>query len=162
MILFAVRIPHLECSDAQPGLRQLIGEARQWKLWLPQIWSLPIATAIDMFTLSSFSPGVALYIWDQKTVALTPSLAMPTHSFFALYNTFNMFGGLCGRILSYKLKPRHPMLYSLLNICGAGMLLLKIPVLAPLSTFIVMMGDGLIYGTITRRIDATVPKEFNL
>merc|ERR1712176_1505871 len=74
----------------------------------------------------------------------------------------NMLGGLCGRILSYRLKPRHPILYSMLNITGAAMLLLKIPLLAPLSTFVVMMGDGLIYGSITRRIDATVPKEFNL
>jgi len=163
MVLFALRIPQdQQLKNAQPGLRQFIKEARMWRLWLPLMWSLPFATAIDMFALSAFSPGVALYIWDQKTVTLMPGFVLPTHSFFAIYNTFNMLGGLCGRILSYKVQPRHPIIYALLNVLGAMILLLKIPLLAPMSTFIVMMGDGLIYGSITRRIDAIVPKEFNL
>lgn len=73
-----------------------------------------------------------------------------------------MFGRLSGRILSYRLKPGHPVIYTILSIIGAMFLLLKIPLLAPLSTFIFMLGDGLIYGSITRRIDATMPKQFNL
>lgn len=161
MLIFAVCIPHINATS-QPGLRQFIAEARQWREWLPLIWHLPVATAIDMFTLSAFSPGLALYIWDQKTVEVMPGFVVPTHTFFAIYNTCNMFGGITGRVLSYKLKPRHPVLYSLFNLFGAFLILQKIPILAPLSTFIVMMGDGLIYGSITRRIDATVPKEFNL
>lgn len=162
MILFSLRIPHVPQSGEQPGLRQFITQGRQWRQWLPLIWHLPFATVIDMFCLSAFSPGLALYIYDAKTVTLAPGLVMPTNSFFALYNVFNMMGGLLGRIMSYRVKPRHPLCYTVFSLCGASILLLKIPLLAPISTFIVMVGDGFIYGTIARRIDDTVPKEFNL
>lgn len=163
MLLLAVRIPRVQhLSQNQSGLSSFLQDAKLWKQWLPLIWTLPFATAVDMFTLSAFSPGVALYIYDGKTVTLLPGLELPTHSFFAIYNTFNMLGGLCGRYVSYRLKPRHPLVYSLLNIVGALILLTRMPILAPLSTFTVMLGDGLIYGSIARRIDATVPKQFNL
>lgn len=74
MVLFATRIPPASRDDvSQSGnYRQFLAEARQWRQWLPHIWHLPVATAIDMFTLSAFSPGVALYIWDTKTVAVLP------------------------------------------------------------------------------------------
>jgi len=134
----------------------------QWRQWLPLVWHLPLASVIDMFVLAAFSPGVALYIWDEQTVSLWPGVVFPTHTFFAMYNVFYMFGGLCGRILSYRIKARHPLVFATLSIAGALMLLTKVPLLAPLSIFTVQMGDGLIYGSIARRIDEKVPKQFNL
>merc|ERR1719379_1480221 len=95
MLLFATRIPNMtvetESKESQ-GVRRFISEVRQWRHWLPLVWTLPVATAIDMFTLSAFSPGVALYIWDGKTVTLFSGFSLPTHDFFAIYNTFNMLG----------------------------------------------------------------------
>lgn len=162
MLLFALRIPVMKIDKTGSGVKRFVSEIRQWRLWLPLVWTLPVATAVDMFMLSAFSPGVALYIYDAKTVTLLPGLTMATDDFFVLYNMANMIGGLCGRFLSYRVKPRHPVVYNVFSLFGAALLLLQIPVLAPLSTFIVMLGDGLIYGAIARRIDATVPKEFNL
>jgi hypothetical protein len=165
MVLFSLRIPNIqfETAGAQTsGWRRFAADLKCWREWLPLVWHLPPATAIDMFALSAFSPGVALYIYDQPMVSILPGVSLPNPDFFAVYNTFNMLGGLCGRILSYRLKPRHPLLFTVFNVVGAVLLLLRIPVLAPLSTFLVMMGDGFIYGTIARRIDASVPKQFNL
>jgi len=163
MLLFTVRIPHIKNSETQgQGLRHFISQVLLWRSWLPLIWHLPLATIIDMFTLSAFSPGVALYIYDSKTVELFPGFTLATPDFFVIFNIFNMLGGLCGRILSYRLRPRHPIFYTILSVAGSVLLLLRIPLLAPLSTFTVMMGDGLIYGSVARRIDATVPKQFNL
>eukprot|EP00929_Paragymnodinium_shiwhaense_P023128 TRINITY_DN1455_c0_g1_i1.p1 TRINITY_DN1455_c0_g1~~TRINITY_DN1455_c0_g1_i1.p1 ORF type:complete len:547 (-),score=117.03 TRINITY_DN1455_c0_g1_i1:316-1848(-) len=163
MVTFVLRIPRCKLpASEQPNLSRFIMEAKAWRQWLPQMWHYPLATAVDMFTLSAFSPGVALYIWNQKTIAITPDFVMPTHTFFAIYNTANMIGGLIGRILSYRMRPRHPLFYTAFNIIGASMLLLKIPMLAPLSTLLVMVGDGLVYGSIARHIDTHVPKEFNL
>lgn len=45
---------------------------------------------------------------------------------------------------------------------GVVLLLVKVPLLALPSTFFVMLGDGLIYGSISRHIDTAIPKEFNL
>jgi len=161
MVTFATRIPR-NTTVEQPNLKRFALEAKAWRQWLPKMWHYPLATAVDMFTLSAFSPGVALYIWDQKTVTIMAGLTMPTDTFFALYNTANMAGGLLGRILSYQMRPRHPLCYTVFNVVGASMLLLKMPLLAPLSTFLVMIGDGLIYGAIARHIDTNIPKEFNL
>ncbi|CAK0848904.1 unnamed protein product [Prorocentrum cordatum] len=74
----------------------------------------------------------------------------------------DMLGGLCGRVLSYRLQARHPLVYATLSVAGAITLLTKVPLLAPLGVFTVLMGDGLIYGSIARRIDEIVPKQFNL
>merc|ERR1719199_526727 len=159
MLLFVARLPRGSAGHAQNemGIQRFLGDVTKWRAWLPQIWHIPLATAIDMFTLSAFSPGVALYIYDHKFVTVAPGWTMETPDFFALFNTFNMLGGLTGRALSYRVRPRHPLKYTVLNIVGAAMLLLQIPSLALLSTFLVMMGDGLIYGSISKRIDTTVP-----
>jgi len=163
MVLFIVRIPRASnVEGTQQNLKQFVADAKQWRAWLPQLWHYPVATAVDMFTLSAFSPGVALYIWDTKTVTVTAGFTMATASFFAFFNTFNMLGGLLGRILSYRVKPRHPLCYIGFNLLGASLLLLKQPIVALFSTFLVMMGDGLIYGSISRHIDTNVPQRYNL
>jgi len=163
MLLFALRIPKTDNVETErQGMRQFVSQVRQWRQWLPLVWHLPLATAVDMFSLSAFSPGVALYIYDTKTVEIFPGVPLANPDFFVIFNIFNMLGGLCGRILSYRLRPRHPLLFTVLNVIGAFLLLTRVPALAPLSTFLVMSGDGLIYGAIARRIDATVPKQFNL
>jgi len=167
MLVLALRIPVVANDPSTPtkgqiGLRKFVDDVRQFRRWLPQLWHYPVATMVDMFTLSCFSPGVALYLYNQKTVAVGLGVVMHTDSFFAAYNTTNMLGGLLGRWMSYKLSPRHPLVYSVFNLIGVALLLTRVPSLAPLSTFLVMLGDGLIYGTVSRHIDTHVPKEFNL
>merc|ERR1711982_219341 len=83
-------------------------------------------------------------------------------SFFAFFNVFHMSGGITGRWLSYRIKPRHPLFYVIFSILGAGVMVLWIPLLAPIAAFAVMFGDGLIYGSISRHIDAHTPKELNM
>jgi len=167
MLVLALCIPVLESDPSIPtkgqlGLRKFVEDFGQWRSWLPQLWHYPFATMVDMFTLSCFSPGVALYIYDQKTVDLGFGMTLQTPTFFAAYNTTNMMGGLLGRYMSYSLKPRHPLVYTVLNLTGVLLLLTRVPLLAPLSTFLVMLGDGLIYGTVSKYVDTAVPKEFNL
>jgi len=164
--IFTLRIPSAAGNGemaVHKGLASIVADACAWRQWLPLVWHLPLPSAIDMFMLAAFSPGVALYIWDKDTVSLMPGAVLPMHSFFALFNVCNLMGGLCGRILSYRIrKPRHPLSYALLCITGAGFLLMKVPMLAFLSNFLIMVGDGLIYGLVARCIDEIVPKQYNL
>mmetsp|Transcript_41152 Transcript_41152/g.78872 ORF Transcript_41152/g.78872 Transcript_41152/m.78872 type:complete len:494 (+) Transcript_41152:1-1482(+) len=167
MIILTLRIPSTagngEVVVVHKGLGHLMADARAWRQWLPLVWHLPLPSAIDMFMLAAFSPGVALYIWDKDAVSLMPGLVLPTHSFFALFNLCNLMGGVCGRILSYRIrKPRHPLYCTLFSITGAVLLLMKVPMLAFLSNFLIMVGDGLIYGLVARCIDEVVPKQYNL
>jgi len=166
MTIFTLRIPSAAGNGevvVHKGLGHLVADTCAWRQWLPLVWHLPLATATDMFMLAAFSPGVALYIWEKDTVLLMPGAVLPMHSFFALFNVCNLMGGLCGRILSYRIsKPRHPLNYALLSITGAALLLMKVPMLACLGNFLILVGDGLIYGLVARCIDEIVPKQYNL
>merc|ERR1719393_1149057 len=79
MLVMAFRIPDvpLEAGAKQASLATFVSDLKQWRKWLPQIWHYPLAGTIDMFSLSAFSPGVLLYIYNGKTVALTSTLNMP-------------------------------------------------------------------------------------
>lgn len=162
MLLLSVRIPSRIDTQRQAGMAKFSSDIRAYRSWLPQLWHYPLATAVDMFSLSCFSPGVALFIYDKKSVNLMPDFALQTDIFFAIYNVCNMVGGLTGRWLSYRIKPRHPLVYAVFNIVGIALLLSHVPILAPLSTFLIMLGDGLIYGANAKHIDTTISREYNL
>jgi len=157
------RLPAPSLDGAIPaGLHKLTSDARQFRRWLPQTWSYMLVFVFDMFTVAAFSPGVALYIYNAASVVVGEGFVVATNSFFAAFNTFSMLGSLLGRWLSYKVKPRHPAVYAIFNLAGMAFMLLRVPLLVPLSAFLTMLGDGLIYGSTTRHIDAHVPGEFNL
>mmetsp|Transcript_64707 Transcript_64707/g.151676 ORF Transcript_64707/g.151676 Transcript_64707/m.151676 type:complete len:456 (+) Transcript_64707:20-1387(+) len=163
MLVFALRIPRpAHESGGECGASEIVADCKGCRQWLPRVWHYPLAFAVDTFTLAGFSPGLSLYLYDQEVVQLTESFTMATKTFFAFYNTANMLGGLCGRWLSYRILPRHPAVYVGFSTVGVLLLLSLRPVLAPVGAFLVMLGDGLIYGTISRYVDSAVPEEFNL
>merc|ERR1712008_563310 len=77
-------------------------------------------------------------------------------------NSFTATGGFTGRYISYYVRPRHPIFYIIFNAAGVALILSKIPLVAPLGGYLITLGDGLIYGSISRHIDMVVPKQFNL
>jgi len=149
-------------DSRRSGVRQLADDIRRWRDWIPQFWHYPLAFVVDQLALSACCPGVALFMYNRPTVLLTRGWALPTNSFFAMINTCGMLGGLTGRWLSYRVRARHPMAYTVFTAAGVTIILLKVPRLAPLGAYCVSLGDGLIYGTTSRHIDSSVPREFNL
>mmetsp|Transcript_3739 Transcript_3739/g.13838 ORF Transcript_3739/g.13838 Transcript_3739/m.13838 type:complete len:511 (-) Transcript_3739:113-1645(-) len=149
-------------SQGRFGRGKLWSDLRLFRAWLPQLWHHALASTVNLFALSAFCPGVMLYVYNTDTVALAPGVVVKTDSFMALVNAGNLLGGLTGRWLSYRLTPRHPMLYGCFSAAGICLILQWQPCLAPLGTFLVLMGDGLIYGSISRFIDASIPQEFNV
>jgi len=167
MVVLCIRIPGLDTFNASSveltGLRRFVSDVRKTGRWLDMsTFAGFVAYGIDMFSLAAFVPGAMLYVYNQKTVVITADLTVSTHSFFALVNSISMLGGMTGRGISYRLRPRHPLVYSLLNIAGVTLIMLWVPMLAPVGAFLVQLGDGVVYGTISRHIDARIPKEFNL
>lgn len=130
--------------------------------WLPQVWSQSLAYFVNMLTVALVSPGVWLYIFDEETVTVFPEWYLATDLFFSLLNTFNMLGSVLGRWLSYHCCLRHPLMYIVFSFAGVFLMFLKIPLLLPLASFLVMFADGLIYGSVSRHIDDTISKDLNL
>jgi len=166
MLVMALRIPG--AAPGQPlggediGLMKLLADVREFRAWLPQLWHYALAFTIDMFALVAFCPGVVLYVYNAETVTLSKGLVLPTNTFIAVVSIFNLLGGVTGRWLSYRVHPRHPSSYGLLTLAGIFLILQWVPLLTPLGTFLVMIGDGLIYGSISRHIDSRIPRQFNL
>ncbi|CAK9081368.1 unnamed protein product, partial [Durusdinium trenchii] len=162
MLVFANWIPPSGETESG-GMNELVADCKGCRHWLPLLWHYPLAFAVDTFTLAGFSPGLSLYVYNKDVVEVTAvGMVLETKTFFAFYNTANMLGGLCGRWLSYQLQQRHPATYVCFSVLGALLLVLQEPVLAPAGAFLVMLGDGLIYGTISRHVDSVIPQEFNL
>jgi len=164
MLIFSFRVPDASVNfDNQAvGLHKLAYDMRSFRDWLPGVWSPTFAFGLDMFAIAAFSPGIALYMYNTPTLQVLPWLEMPTDSFFAMYSAFSMLGSIIGRNASYKVDPRHPAVYLVLTLCGVWMLLRSVPLLALASTFFIYLGDGLIYGSISRYIDSQVSGKFNL
>jgi len=164
MAVMRLRIPSNttpRCAG-QGWLRKQLSDARQWRLWLPGFWHYPLAMTLNMFSLSAFSPGVALFIYNRPQVTLAGGAAIQTASFFAIFNLCMAVGGLSGRWVSYYLRPRHPISYIVINAAGVALVLSRVPLVVPLGGFCVSLGDGLIYGAMSRHVDTAVPKQFNL
>jgi len=164
ILIMSFCIPNLSLHMMEPTskLQQFRDDLRHWRQWLPRVWHYALASTVDMFTLAGFAPGLLLYVYNERTVELLSGWHVETDIFFAVVNLGNLLGGVVGRSISYRLTPRHPLLYCLINLTGILMLLSFTPLLAPLGTFLVLLGDGLIYGTISKHIDSTFPTEFNL
>jgi len=166
MLTMALRVPRAAADRPSGGednsLKKFLSDMQAFRSWLPQVWHYALAFTLDMFILSAFCPGVIPYVYDKATVTLHDGLVLPTSSFIAVVSWFNMLGGVTGRWLSYRMKPRHPICYGLLTVVGVLLIILWVPLLAPLGSFLVMMGDGLIYGSISKHIDSGVSRQFNL
>lgn len=166
ILVMATKIP--KCSSPTPGstarsrFGTLASDAKQFTRWFPQFWLISLASTIDMMSLAAFAPGVLPYIYDKETVTITTGVVLRTNLFLVLVNTFSMAGSVTGRCVSYRLKYRHPMTYCVFTVAGVAMILMFVPALVPLGLFLVQAGDGLIYGTICKYIDTSVPKQFNL
>eukprot|EP00931_Biecheleriopsis_adriatica_P086518 TRINITY_DN61179_c0_g1_i1.p1 TRINITY_DN61179_c0_g1~~TRINITY_DN61179_c0_g1_i1.p1 ORF type:complete len:393 (+),score=51.60 TRINITY_DN61179_c0_g1_i1:61-1239(+) len=164
MIVLA-SVPYLPEAQEATGWERLRSDAKEFRRWLPRLWSFSLVFLLDMLTIASSSPGVWLYIYDQDTVTVMSGkseITIATDTFFAIFNCFNMLGSIAGRWLSYLTERRHPVVYSVFSAIGIVLMLMRLPLLLPLSTFFVMLGDGMIYGTVARHIDENIPKEFNL
>jgi len=159
MFLMCHRIP--DTTTELKGHRSLVGNLRAWRQWFPLIASLPIAFSIDMFCVSTFSPGVLLFVYDKPDVPV-PLFGgeVKPDVFFALYNTATFFGGFIGRGGGYRMRRMHPLCFSPLSLLAVALIFTRKPELQLLAGFCCLLADGLVYSQTCRNIDARVPHEF--
>eukprot|EP00927_Polykrikos_kofoidii_P003458 TRINITY_DN11376_c0_g1_i1.p1 TRINITY_DN11376_c0_g1~~TRINITY_DN11376_c0_g1_i1.p1 ORF type:complete len:492 (+),score=55.20 TRINITY_DN11376_c0_g1_i1:178-1653(+) len=151
-----------QTSTSQTGLKKLLSDMRQFRLWFPKVWHVPCASTVAMFSVSCFSPGVLLYIFNGNTVALTNDWVIATETFMSINMIFATLGSVSGRLLSFKASFVHPLFYTSFSIVGILLVISKNSLAALFSGFFVMFADGMVYGAVSRRIDVIVPREFHL
>lgn len=155
--LVRTRIP--DTTLELKGHQSLRTNVVAWKEWLPLIITLPWAFSIDMFCVSTFSPGVLLYVYDKPSVVLFGRV-ISTDVFFALYNTATFFGGFIGRTGGYHMRPVHPLAFTCISGTAVALIFTGRTELQLLAGFFCLLADGFIYAQTCRAIDGRVPHEF--
>lgn len=144
---------------------------------------------VDMYAVSTFSPGVMLYLFDDKrgvplwaagerlTETLTETLRAGTFinkdMFMMIFNTFTFLGESSSRRIAYTdtvLGSRFPAnrtpIFLVLTVCGIALNLSAAKcgygALAPFGGFLIFCANGSIYNHTCRRIDSVVSRQHNL
>jgi hypothetical protein len=105
-----------------------------------------------------------LYIYDVEDLPIwnESKTTMPKNAFQALFNLCSFLGDFTSRRLAYRDKPRNPLFFLVLSVCGAIMVLSKTALVAPIGIFLVMFANGSVYAHSTRFIDNAVDDRYNL
>jgi MFS family permease len=152
-------------KDAGTGnavsLMEFFHQIKHWKHWFPQIKWHCLALMIDMLAVSLFSPGVMLYIYDQKYVSFG-GLKLPKDWLFAIYDACFFIGDTSSRKIFYLVRTIFPLLFLIFTIVGAGIGLSNVIYIIFLCPFLVAFCNGSIYTQANRHIDTKVPKEYSL
>ena len=126
-----------------------------------------------MFFVATVST-VLLYIFNADKVPLflpgDETHLMDHDFFFAIPNFAGFLGDSLSRNLAYKirgLKKRHRryqiiLCCMFLSVCGGVCAISKIGILAPLAMFLIFFGNGMLYASSNRFIDAEIASQFSL
>jgi MFS family permease len=132
-----------------------VGTVRE-KGWVLKVISVGLVFTLNMLFVSAFSPGVLLYLYNTSSISLLPlDWTISTGYFFAIFSSFGFVADVVSRRRIYAKKPRlmHPVRFLVLTAMGVGIILLRLPLIAPLGTLLVFYANGSIYAQSCRWID---------
>lgn len=163
LLVYIKFIPNVEFEGTTTTISLFIEDLKKFRNWLPTVWKHCFALMIDMFSVSIFS-AIALYIFDVDEVPMWPrsTTHLPKNAFSMIYYTFSFLGDFTSRRIAYRDHLRNPIFFLVLSIIGAGMILSKTALIAPLGMFCVMFANGSIYAQTTKFVDIHVEKHYNL
>lgn len=163
LLVYIFFIPNVEFEGTTTTIRVFFEDIKKFKQWLPTVWKHCFALMIDMFCVSIFS-SIALYIFDVADVPLWPrsETQVPKNAFSMVYYMFSFCGDFFSRRIAYRDRLRNPIFFLALSIIGAGLVLSKTALIAPLGMFCVMFANGSIYAQTTKFVDIHVDKQYNL
>jgi len=163
LLVYIKFIPNVEFEGTTTTISLFVEDLKKFREWLPIVWKHCFALIIDMFSVSIFS-AIALYIFDVDEVPLWPrsTTHLPKNAFSMIYYIFSFLGDFTSRRIAYRDHLRNPIFFLVLSVIGAGMILSKTALIAPLGMFCVMFANGSIYAQTTKYVDIHVEKHYNL
>jgi hypothetical protein len=163
LAFFLGGIPYVAFEASKDNAIKFLKDMSTFRLWMPTIWRHSIALCVDMFCVSLFS-SVVLYIYDTGDIPLWPysTTTVPKNGFQAVYNLCSFLGDFTSRKIAYRDRPRNPLFFLVLSLCGAIMVLSKTALVAPIGIFLIMFVNGSVYAHSTRFIDNSIDDKYNL
>ena len=163
LVVYVLFIPNVEFEASRDNVKIFWEDLKKYREWFPIIWKHCIALMFDMFAVSIFS-AIALYIFDTNEIPLWPNsdTKVPKNAFSVVYYFFSFCGDFTSRRIAYRGKRRNPFYFLILTTIGAGLVLSKTAIVAPIGMFCVMFANGSIYAHTTKYVDQAVDKKYNL
>lgn len=165
LVVFITRFYKLPSSeDNAISIKEFFIQISEIRNWFPQIGFHCLALMVDMFCVSMFSPGVMLYIYNQKYVNFPyfHHSKLASDWLFVIYDACFFLGDTLSRKLFYPVRTIFPLVFWVFAAMGIGCALSNIAILVPLCGFLVAFCNGSIYSQANRKIDTTVDKKYNL
>jgi len=163
LLLYIFRIYRLNLISNAITIREFFHQLKQWRQWLPMIKWHSLALMIDMLCVSLFSPGVMLYIYDQKYVNFPWFHGkLQKDWLFVIYDASFFIGDTLSRKIFYPVRIILPFFFLAFAAAGIGCALSNISFLVPFCGLFVSFCNGSIYAQANRNIDANVDKRYSL
>jgi len=157
VVLFMVLLYRGAAERRTLTVGQVLQQVRDWRSWLPTIAGGCGALFVDMFTVSLFSPGVILYIYDAKLVPMSfTHYKMSSDTFKAVYDFLFSTGDTLSRKLFYNARPVRPHYFLAFSLGGMVAGLCGVTELVLIAGFFVAFANGAIYAQTTKNIHANV------
>jgi hypothetical protein len=170
IFIWVIVLPYQHVEGNSDSFSAFLGNLKQYDQWFWKIKWHCLCLALNMLVVSTFSPGVMLYVFSNKTGV--PMLGKNSYhlkhdGFFCIYNVFTFIGATVSRKFAYVDKVERPIgLFLLFSVAGVGFNIVasqtNVGVLALLGGMCVFLGNGSIYNRTTKAIDNHVGGIFNL
>ena len=171
IVVFIFILPYKHIPGNADSMSAFLGNLKQYDQWFWKIKWHCVCLAMNMLVVSTFSPGVMLYIFSNKTgvkmFGHKSSFLMSHDAFFCLYNVFTFIGATASRKYAYVDKVDRPIgLFLLFSAAGVAFNVVasqtNIGILALFGGMCVFLGNGSIYNRTTKAVDNHVGSIFNL
>lgn len=170
LFVWSCVVPYQHIKGNSDSVSAFWGSLKDFRMWLPKIKWHAVCLAIDMACVSTFSPGVMLYVFDDPSgVPLLGNhgVRVNHNAFFCVYNLFTFCGETISRKVAYvDKKERSPWLFLLFSLVGIGMnvagAIYGVGIICPLAGLFVFLANGSIYNRTTKYVDNHVDPVFNL
>ncbi|KAL0220849.1 hypothetical protein RCL1_000703 [Eukaryota sp. TZLM3-RCL] len=165
IILLVTRIPIAQLARQGTSASHFFQYLGEWRAWFPQIIHYAMSMGANMFSVSMFSPGLLLYIFTDPTIVLNFfnrfEFSLRREYYFSCFSTLFAIGDFYGRKFFAKRQFKNPYTYWVFTVPGVAFGLSKIPSLSLFAGIFIAFGNGGIYTSSAKNIDAKIDSKYN-
>ncbi|KAL0234809.1 hypothetical protein PCE1_001845 [Barthelona sp. PCE] len=164
-IVLGFIIPKVDIKSQSIKLADFWGYIKEIKQWVGPVLPYAFAMMFNMLSVSFFSPGIVLYMFDKAPVELNFGLwkmNVSYNAYIAIYNVFFFTGDFSSRRIFFNRKKFNPFWYFAITLSGALAGFSDVGSVALWTGFAVAFANGAIYVQAVSHIDDKIKKKYNL
>eukprot|EP00033_Pygsuia_biforma_P005536 GCRY01006114.1.p1 GENE.GCRY01006114.1~~GCRY01006114.1.p1 ORF type:complete len:411 (-),score=65.24 GCRY01006114.1:206-1438(-) len=135
---------------------QFFKNLKAWRQWLPQTWQHSVAFLFNMLGVALMQVIMYMYHNGDVHYHLLFSASVNKNFFFMVNNITFCLGDTSGRRFFYKLPSFNAFSPLILTVLSQVCIFSTFPLLVPIGTFLLALGNGAMYSQACRHIERQV------